>query len=61
MTEIIVTNEQLAELFANNEIIDKYNGWYYDGKLIEIIAIHKNEIKYIQDVTKAKTYRLKFR
>jgi len=59
MDELIVTRDELKQLFAENILQDKPNGWFYKDTQIDIIAIHKTETKHIQDVTKAETYKLK--
>ena len=61
MDELIVTRDELKQLFAQNILQDKPNGWFYKDTQIDIIAIHKAETKHIQDVTKAETYKLKKR
>jgi len=59
MDELIVTREELKQLFSENILQDKADGWFYKDMQIDIIAIHTQETKHIQDVTKAETYKLK--
>lgn len=59
MEELIVTRDELKQLFAENILQDRNEGWFYKDTQIEIIAIHQKETKLIQDVTKAETYRLR--
>ena len=59
MDELIVTRDELKQLFAENILQDKPAGWFYKETQIEIIAIHKAETKHIPDVTEAETYKLK--
>lgn len=56
--ELIVTKEELIELFEKQRIEDTGRGWLMDGKLIDIIALHDIEPKFLQDVANAKTYKL---
>lgn len=56
--ELIVTKEELIELFEEQRIEDTGRGWLLDGKLIDIIALHDIEPKFLQDVANAKSYKL---
>lgn len=58
MEELIVSKEELIELFENQIIEDTGRGWYMEGKVIDIIALHDIEPKFLQDVTNAKFYKL---
>jgi hypothetical protein len=58
MKEIIVTKNQLIEMFKNEELRDGNNGWVLHGIKIEIIAIHELNPKYVQNITDAKYYKL---
>lgn len=59
MDELIVTREELKQLFSENILQDRPKGWFYKDTQIDIIAIHQAETKHIPDVTKAETYKLK--
>ena len=59
MDELIVTRDELKQLFSENILQDKPDGWFYKDTQIEIIAIHNKETKLIPDVTEAETYKLK--
>jgi hypothetical protein len=59
MDELIVTIDELKELFRENILRDTPKGWFYKDTEIDIIAIHQKETKHIRDVTKAETYKLK--
>ncbi len=61
MTELCITKEELAQLFQNNTITDTDLGWFYKNKEIEIIALHDKDTKYIQNLTNAKNYKLRFK
>ena len=58
MEELIVSKEELIQLFENQIIEDTGRGWYMKGKVVEIIALHDIEPKFLQDVTNAKFYKL---
>ncbi|AXX89854.1 hypothetical protein CKA55_08100 [Arcobacter suis] len=58
MEEQIVSKEELIQLFENQIIEDTGRGWLKDGKVVDIIALHDIEPKFLQDVTNAKFYKL---
>ncbi len=58
MEEQIVSKEELIQLFENQIIEDTGRGWLKEGKVIDIIALHEIEPKFLQDVTNAKFYKL---
>ncbi len=58
MEELIVSKEELIQLFENQIIEDTGRGWYMKGKVVEIIALHDIEPEFLQDVTNAKFYKL---
>ena len=58
MEELIVSKEELIQLFENQIIEDTGRSWYMKGKVVEIIALHEIEPKFLQDVTNAKFYKL---
>ena len=58
MEELIVSKEELIQLFENQIIEDTGRGWLKEGKVIDIIALHDIEPKFLQDVTNAKFYKL---
>ena len=58
MKEQVVSKEELIQLFENRIIEDTGRGWWKDGKIIDIIALHDIEPKFLQDVTNAKFYKL---
>ncbi len=59
MDELIVTRDELKQLFEEEILQDRPEGWFYKETQIEIIAIHQQETKHIHDITKAETYKLK--
>jgi hypothetical protein len=58
MEEQIVSKEELIQLFENQIIEDTGRGWLKEGKVIDIVALHEIEPKFLQDVTNAKFYKL---
>lgn len=58
MEELIVSKEELVQLFEDHVIDDTGKGWIMEGKEIEIIALHDVDPKFLQDVTNAKFYKL---
>jgi hypothetical protein len=58
MEELIVSKEELIQLFESQVIEDTGRAWLMDGKVIEIVALHDIEPRFLQDVTNAKFYKL---
>jgi len=58
MEELIVSKEELIQLFETQKIDDTGKGWVMDSKVIDIIALHDIDPKFLQDVTNAKFYKL---
>ncbi|MDD2291573.1 MAG: hypothetical protein PHV52_04785 [Aliarcobacter sp.] len=58
MEELLVTREELIQLFENQIIEDSGRGWIMEGKVVDIVALHDIEPKFLQDVTNAKFYKL---
>mgnify|MGYP000603104234 CR=1 FL=1 len=58
MEELIVSKEELIQLFENQVIEDTGRGWLMEGKVVDIIALHDIEPKFLQDVANAKFYKL---
>lgn len=58
LKEQILPREELINLFKKEKIQDTKYGWVMNGYIIEIIALHNVEPKYLQDITKADTYKL---
>ena len=58
MEELIVSKEELIQLFENQKILDTGRGWLMEGKFIDIIALHDVEPKFLQDISNAKFYKL---
>jgi hypothetical protein len=58
MEELIISKEELVQFFENQRIVDTGRNWLMEGKVIEIIALHDIEPKFLQDVSNAKFYKL---
>ncbi len=58
MEELIVSKEELIQLFESQIIEDTGRGWLMEDKVVDIIALHDIEPKFLQDVTNAKFYKL---
>ena len=61
MEELIVSKEELIQLFENQIIEDTGRGWLMEKRVIDIIALHDIEPKFLQDVANAKFYKLIFK
>lgn len=58
LEDIIVSKDELLELFETEKIIDTGKGWYMDNSFVNIIALHEIEPKFIQNITNAKFYKI---
>jgi len=58
LEDIIVSKDELIELFETEKIIDIGKGWYMDNSFVNIIALHEIEPKFIQNITNAKFYKI---
>ncbi|MDD2698073.1 MAG: hypothetical protein PHF17_04630 [Arcobacteraceae bacterium] len=59
MEELIVTKDQLVEMFISQEIEDTDYGWLYKSNFyVNIIALHEKDPKYVFDVTDAQYYKI---
>jgi hypothetical protein len=58
MEELIISKEELVQFFENQKIVDTGRNWLMEGKVVEIIALHDIEPKFLQDVSNAKFYKL---
>jgi hypothetical protein len=57
--ELIVSKDELVTMFANDVIKDSNTGWLYNNEfVINIIALHEKDPKYIYDVTNAEYYKI---
>jgi len=58
MEELVVSNEELKQMFEDKEMVDTGNGWFYKGVEIQLAAIHDQEPKYLLDKAKSQNYRI---
>jgi len=58
MEEMILTKDELVEMFETHVLKDTEQGWLLNDKVVEIIALHEVEPKYLQDITNAKYYKI---
>lgn len=58
MQEIIVTKEELVNMFEEEKVVDSGKAWIMDDKEIDIIALHEVDPKFLQDITNAKYYKI---
>ena len=58
MEEFTITKDELHQLFAKKILKDTPKGWFYKDEEVLIIAIHKIETKYIQDMMNADFYKI---
>ena len=58
MEDIIVSKDELIELFETEKIIDTGKGCYMNNSFVLIIALHEIEPKFIQNITNAKFYKI---
>ena len=59
MLDLIVSKDELVELFNNEDIKDSNNGWMYkDSIYVNIVALHEKDPKYVYDVTDAQYYKI---
>ena len=61
MEDLTLSADELKKMFKDKEILDTNNGWFYQGKEVEIIAIHDKEVKYFTDMFRAEFYKLKLK
>jgi uncharacterized protein YggL (DUF469 family) len=59
MLDLVISKDELVQMFINETIKDTNNGWLYeDSQYINIAAIHEKDPKYIYDVANAQFYKL---
>ena len=58
MEELFISKEDLVQFFETQKIVDTGRSWLMEGKVVEIIALHDIEPKFLQDVSNAKFYKL---
>ena len=58
MNEIIVTKDELIQMFQEAILVDTDNGWILENQEVQIVALHEVDPKYLQDVTNAAHYKI---
>lgn len=59
MKELIVSKDELVMMFADEVIKDSDIGWLYNNEtIVNIVALHDKDPKYIYDVTNAQYYKI---
>lgn len=58
MEEIVVSKEELIQMFEDERIVDTGHGWHMENQEVQIIALHDVDPKFLQDVTNAKFYKI---
>ena len=58
MKELIISKEELVQLFESKKLLDTGKAWIMDGKKVDIIALHDVDPKFLQDITNSKFYKL---
>ncbi len=58
MEEIVISKEELVQLFEDEKLIDSGRGWLMEGKEVDLLALHEVDPKFLQDVTNAKFYKI---
>jgi len=58
---IIVSKEELTELFLTNRIQETHYGWVFDNKRVEILALHPQDIKYVEHLHKSNSYKIVYK
>lgn len=58
MEEIVVSKEELIQMFEDERIVDSGRGWIMNGNEVELIALHEVDPKFLQDITNAKFYKI---
>lgn len=58
MEEIVISKEELVQLFEDEKLVDSGHGWLMEGEEVDILALHEVDPKFLQDVTNAKFYKI---
>lgn len=53
-----ISRNELIEALMQDIIIDTPYGWVFQGVVVDIVALHDTESKYLQDITFAKNYKI---
>ena len=59
MLDLVISKDELVQLFINETIKDTNNGWLYeDNQYVNIAAIHEKDPKYVYDIANAPFYKI---
>ena len=59
MVDLVISKDELVQMFINETIKDTNNGWLYeDTQYINIAALHEKDPKYVYDITNADFYKI---
>ncbi len=61
MEELTISIDELKTMFKDKVMVDTNNGWFYEGKEVDIVAIHDKEVKYVTDMFRAEFYKIIFK
>ncbi|TLS72155.1 hypothetical protein FE243_08285 [Aliarcobacter thereius] len=60
MEEFILSKKELIKLFEEGTLKDKEKIWLYEDKEVKIVALHKVEPRFLQDLTNAEYFKIVF-
>ncbi|OCL82760.1 hypothetical protein [Arcobacter porcinus] len=60
LEEIVLSKKELVKLFEEGILKDKEKNWLYEDKEVKIVALHKVEPKFLQDLTNAEYFKIVF-
>lgn len=58
---IILSKQELTELFLAKRICEIKFGWVFDDKFVDILALHPTDIRYVEHIHKADHYKIVFK
>lgn len=56
--EIVVSKEELIKMFDEETILDSGHGWIMNDDIVDLVALHDVDPKFLQDITNAKFYKI---
>lgn len=59
MLDLLISKDELIEMFKFGDIKDSNDGWVYMNEFyVNIIALHEKDPKYIYDITDSQYYKI---
>jgi hypothetical protein len=59
MVDLIISKDELVQMFINETIKDTNHGWLFENeRYVNIAAIHEKDPKYIYDIANAELYKI---